>query len=240
MKRVGIVKGLRHIIMMALLISGLIVSFAGCGGGGGSNPQPTPGTVPIDFTDDFSDESGGWAKGTYVGYSSGKYFIESNSETYLERKSVFTRWLVNNYRVAVDIENVYGDRKAMGGFFFNWNETYISGDYYIFTITPIIQRFTIARYDRNDWFGLDILHEDSSTLINTTTSNRIEVEVNNGAATFYINDPETSVWSTPVAMHPAGERVAFYLSNYYVDFSGYLYIRMNFDNFHVVGTELVK
>lgn len=46
-------KGLRHIVMMALLISGLIVSFAGCSGGGGSNPQPTPTsgpfTRPIDF-----------------------------------------------------------------------------------------------------------------------------------------------------------------------------------------------
>lgn len=224
-----------------VLIGLVIAAFAGCGGGGGSNPQPTPTpgpfTRPIDFTDDFSDASSGWAKGVYVGYSGGEYFLLSTGAPEEFVWSTFPRWLVN-YRAGVDVRNIY-DKHAIGGLVFNYSFTgqLQNYGYYVFTIAPKHQYFTVARYyDFDHWSYLTKLEEKESDSIIPTTgaTNRLEVDVkDNGEAKFYING--TEVWSTIVIMHAAGERVGFCMSNYREDD-----IQMNFDNFHVVGTELVK
>jgi hypothetical protein len=229
-----------------LLACCLAAALAGCGGGGGGNdgpgPSPRPTSTPqsqaIDFSDDFSDPTSGWdvheIGGDYeYGYSAGVYYFRMSQAGERASSSKFRR-ILQNYQVEVDC-GTNGDNSPICGIYFNSADTPDNySEFYVFAIAPKRKTFGVKVYERDggEWSRLRTLVYTQSEWINTTDPNRLKIEMNNGTAVFYINGQQ--VYTTTVITHSDGESVGFYVSN---DFDGYT--DAWFDNFHVVGTELV-
>lgn len=234
-------KTAKRILSLALFF-GLSLALAGCEEVDTSKPLPAGYTTQaIEVMDDFSNKDLGWphnsqSTGDYSGYYDGYYEMQLASGTTTYLALPYKNTMYENYTIKVSVKISSNDAGAFGGLYFNDNSKDNSVNrHHVFAIST--DKYVVA--NGATFEGMDITNQMQSTeIIHEGKLNTLRVEVNKVAVDksvvkLFIND--TPVKSIDVPLHFDGETVGLYFSN-----SLNRPVKIQFDNFYIKGTALVK